>query len=49
MEFQVQDYYADEVGVLSPNQLQVEELFAGEVENLILLGLVIDACFFNRN
>lgn len=26
-----QDYFADEVGVLSPNQLQVEELFAGEV------------------
>ncbi|XP_075481424.1 translation factor GUF1 homolog, chloroplastic isoform X1 [Primulina tabacum] len=25
------DYYADEVGVLSPNQLQVEELYAGEV------------------
>ncbi|KAK9134951.1 hypothetical protein Syun_014281 [Stephania yunnanensis] len=25
------DYYADEIGVLSPNQLQVDELFAGEV------------------
>ncbi|PWA46040.1 translation factor [Artemisia annua] len=25
------DYYADEVGVLSPNQLQVDELYAGEV------------------
>lgn len=25
------DYYADEVGVLSPNQLEVEELYAGEV------------------
>ncbi|XP_062083722.1 translation factor GUF1 homolog, chloroplastic [Humulus lupulus] len=25
------DYYADEIGVLSPNQLQVEELYAGEV------------------
>ncbi|XP_048136902.1 translation factor GUF1 homolog, chloroplastic isoform X3 [Rhodamnia argentea] len=25
------DYFADEVGVLSPNQLQVAELFAGEV------------------
>jgi translation factor GUF1, mitochondrial len=25
------DYYADEVGVLSPNQMQVEELYAGEV------------------
>ncbi|KAJ8769101.1 hypothetical protein K2173_000876 [Erythroxylum novogranatense] len=25
------DYYADELGVLSPNQLQVEELYAGEV------------------
>lgn len=25
------DYYADEVGVLSPNQLQDEELYAGEV------------------
>lgn len=27
----MQDYYADEVGVLSPNQLQVDELYAGEV------------------
>ncbi|KAB2085357.1 hypothetical protein ES319_A05G394500v1 [Gossypium barbadense] len=25
------DYFADEVGVLSPNQLQVNELYAGEV------------------
>ncbi|KEH35649.1 putative protein-synthesizing GTPase [Medicago truncatula] len=25
------DYFADEIGVLSPNQLQAEELFAGEV------------------
>ncbi|ESR39677.1 translation factor GUF1-like [Citrus sinensis] len=25
------DYYADEIGVLSPNQMQVEELQAGEV------------------
>ncbi|KAJ8625526.1 hypothetical protein MRB53_034056 [Persea americana] len=25
------EYYADEIGVLSPNQLQVEELYAGEV------------------
>ncbi|WVZ20289.1 hypothetical protein V8G54_007611 [Vigna mungo] len=25
------DYFADEIGVLSPNQLQVEELYAGEV------------------
>ncbi|XP_022925039.1 translation factor GUF1 homolog, chloroplastic [Cucurbita moschata] len=25
------DYFADEVGVLSPNQLEVEELYAGEV------------------
>ncbi|MCL7031238.1 hypothetical protein MKW94_012479 [Papaver nudicaule] len=25
------DYYADEIGVLSPNQLQADELFAGEV------------------
>lgn len=25
------DYFADEIGVLSPNQLQVGELFAGEV------------------
>ncbi|KAL0331152.1 UNVERIFIED_CONTAM: Translation factor GUF1, chloroplastic [Sesamum angustifolium] len=25
------DYYADEVGVLSPNQLQVDQLYAGEV------------------
>ncbi|XP_074370054.1 translation factor GUF1 homolog, chloroplastic isoform X2 [Apium graveolens] len=25
------DYYADEIGVLSPNQLQVDELYAGEV------------------
>ncbi|KAF5197728.1 Elongation factor [Thalictrum thalictroides] len=26
-----QDYYADDIGVLSPNQLQVDELYAGEV------------------
>ncbi|KAH0681142.1 hypothetical protein KY284_022227 [Solanum tuberosum] len=25
------DYYADELGVLSPNQLQVDQLYAGEV------------------
>lgn len=25
------DYYADEIGVLSPNQLQVDQLYAGEV------------------
>ncbi|CAK7328546.1 unnamed protein product [Dovyalis caffra] len=25
------DYFADEIGVLSPNQMQVEELYAGEV------------------
>ncbi|PIN11017.1 Protein-synthesizing GTPase [Handroanthus impetiginosus] len=25
------DYYADEVGVLSPNQMQVDQLYAGEV------------------
>ncbi|MCI17186.1 hypothetical protein A2U01_0038333, partial [Trifolium medium] len=25
------DYFADEIGVLSPNQLQAEELFAGEM------------------
>ncbi|XP_057985234.1 translation factor GUF1 homolog, chloroplastic isoform X3 [Hevea brasiliensis] len=25
------DYFADEIGVLSPNQLQVEELYSGEV------------------
>ncbi|KAK2391256.1 hypothetical protein P8452_28375 [Trifolium repens] len=25
------DYFADEIGVLSPNQLQAEELYAGEV------------------
>lgn len=28
-----QDYFADEVGVLSPNQLEVEELYAGEVND----------------
>ncbi|OMP07423.1 hypothetical protein COLO4_07358 [Corchorus olitorius] len=27
----MQDYFADEIGVLSPNQMQVEELYAGEV------------------
>lgn len=31
---QMQDYYADELGVLSPNQLQVDELYAGEVKIL---------------
>ncbi|KAG5035444.1 hypothetical protein JHK87_010354 [Glycine soja] len=27
----LKDYFADEIGVLSPSQLQVEELYAGEV------------------
>lgn len=27
----MQDYFADEIGVLSPNQQQVDELYAGEV------------------
>lgn len=27
----MQNYFADEIGVLSPNQLQVDELYAGEV------------------
>ena len=27
----LQEYFADELGVLSPNQLQVGELYAGEV------------------
>ncbi|XP_049933600.1 translation factor GUF1 homolog, chloroplastic-like [Nymphaea colorata] len=27
----MQEYYADEIGVLSPDQLQVDELYAGEV------------------
>lgn len=31
----IQEYYADEIGVLSPNQLQVEELYAGEVKYII--------------
>ncbi|RVW18063.1 hypothetical protein CK203_101597 [Vitis vinifera] len=26
------DYFADEIGVLSPNQFQVDELYAGESE-----------------
>lgn len=26
-----QEYVADEIGVLSPNQMQVNELYAGEV------------------
>lgn len=34
-----QDYYADEIGVLSPNQLQVDKLYAGEVQNYIWLTL----------
>ena len=43
-----QDYYADEIGVLSPNQMQVEELYAGEVKfpfwmTLIIMGFCV-AC-----
>ena len=43
-----QDYYADEIGVLSPNQMQVEELYAGEVKfpfwmTLIRMGFCV-AC-----
>lgn len=33
--WEIQEYYADEIGVLSPNQLQVEELYAGEVKYII--------------
>lgn len=33
-DHKMQDYYADEVGVLSPSQLQVDTLYAGEVEIL---------------
>ncbi|CAN7121041.1 unnamed protein product [Brassica rapa subsp. narinosa] len=29
------DYFADEIGVLSPNQIQVDELYAGEVVGYI--------------
>lgn len=29
-----QDYFTDEIGVLSPNQLQVDELYAGEASFL---------------
>lgn len=36
---ELQDYYADEVGVLSPNQMQVDQLNAGEVK--ILSGLTL--------
>ena len=29
-----QEYVADEIGVLSPNQMQVDELYAGEVTSV---------------
>lgn len=32
----IQDYFADEIGVLSPSQLQVDELYAGEVYKISL-------------
>lgn len=32
MMIELQDYFADEIGVLSPNQLQAKELYAGEVK-----------------
>ena len=45
---QLQDYFADEVGVLSPNQIQVDELYAGEVvysfEHNILFVLFTFLC-----
>lgn len=35
-----QEYFADELGVLSPGQMQVNELYAGEVRsNTNLLSL----------
>lgn len=37
---QMQDYYADELGVLSPNQLQVDQLYAGEVKISYLTYLI---------
>ncbi|KAG6497117.1 hypothetical protein ZIOFF_045005 [Zingiber officinale] len=37
------DYYADEIGVLSPNQMQVNELYAGEMV-LIQFDLRNDNC-----
>ncbi|RZC16915.1 Translation factor GUF1-like, chloroplastic, partial [Glycine soja] len=38
------DYFADEIGVLSPSQLQVEELYAGEVGYLSAsIRTVVDA------
>lgn len=43
----MQDYYADEIGVLSPNQLQVDELYAGEVDVsplLIIHKLFTQSC-----
>lgn len=39
-----QDYYADEIGVLSPNQLQVDQLYAGEVQSYIWLTLLTGLC-----
>lgn len=46
---QLQDYFADEIGVLSPNQIQVDELYAGEVvysfEHNFLFVSVTFLCF----
>lgn len=40
-----QDYYADEIGVLSPNQMQVDELYAGEVIFTYRIGFKIISAF----
>jgi translation elongation factor EF-4 len=35
-----QEYVADEIGVLSPNQMEADELHAGEVTLLVLCSPV---------
>lgn len=43
----MQDYFADEIGVLSPNQMQVEELYAGEVSIISSLAKVKKCCTYH--
>jgi translation elongation factor EF-4 len=44
-----QEYVADEIGVLSPNQMEADELHAGEVTSLVLCLLVFGYQLYWRN
>jgi hypothetical protein len=41
-----QEYFADELGVLSPGQMQVNELYAGEVRSNANFLLISFPCMY---